>query len=283
VGAAGRGEDHHTYVDSEHMPSHRIELGEVPLGPADAPGQSGAYDADYGIKGFKSYANNRNTTSTDGYFGIFSGAMGAAVAPLLDILRPSKRQNTIGTMRPYQNPESTVKNSYLFNPADRPGPTIREMTENGKGHLFVNTGKERNGYLSTGYQAPITNRQDTTDFYYSGIGGTTMAKEPRPYDAEYKQHNNEIKSSTIANRTPGGNMALFNGDINMRNKTLDNDLIMRRQAMPSMPYQSPDVQQLGRMSGSQPLYSGLHLDRNAPEILGVLQSNPYHIRSTNGY
>jgi hypothetical protein len=73
----------------------------------------------------RKYTNNRSTANVDDYFGIVGGALGAVVAPLLDVLRPSKKQNTVGTLRPYQNAGTRVPQSYLFNPADRPGATIR--------------------------------------------------------------------------------------------------------------------------------------------------------------
>jgi hypothetical protein len=119
------------------MTSHNQQLGEVPLMIANANGRNFANDGDYGIKSKMAYPNNRTANKQDNYFGLVSGSLGAAVAPLLDILRPSRKENVLGTLRPYQNPSTTVKESYLFNPADRPAPTIRETTENSKFHLNV--------------------------------------------------------------------------------------------------------------------------------------------------
>ena len=278
VGAAGNRDG--AYVEGEYMPSHRNDLGSYPIGPADGVGHSGAYDADYGVKSFKSYNNNRSTANVDDYFGAIGGALGAVVAPLLDVLRPSKRQNAIGAMRPYQNPESTVKNSYLMNPGDRPAPTIREMTESGNGHLFVNGTQNSDAYTITQPMDRYTNRRDTTTSY-GGVMGTTLAKESRTYDAEYRQRNNDIKSSTIDGRMVPGNMSLMQGDINMRNKTLDNDLVSRRAANASMPYATPDASKMGRVSGAQQLYSNVELDRNESYVLSSLKSNPYAIRPLN--
>lgn len=279
IGGAGNRDA--TYVDGEYMPSHHKDLGSYPVGPVDGVGHYSANDADYGVKSFKKYANNRSTANVDDYFGAIGGALGAVVAPLLDVLRPSKRQNAIGTMRPYQNPESTVKNSYLMNPGDRPAPTIREMTESGNGHLFVNGTQDSNAYTITRPMDMYTNRRDTTTSY-SGAMGTVLAKESRNYDAEYRQRNNDIKSSTIDGRMVPGNMSLMQGDINMRNKTLDNDLVSRRQANASMPYATPDASKMGRVTGAQQLYSNVELDRNESYVLSSLKSNPYAMRHLNG-
>jgi hypothetical protein len=275
-----------TYIDGEYMESKRMQLGALPLAPVDGVGRSGARENDYSVNSFKKYTNNRSTTIKDDYFGAIGGAFGAAVAPLLDALRPSKRQNAIGSMRPYQNPESTVKTGHLFNPADRPAPTLREMTEDATtGFSGVNSGQRGMGYVAAKQTPAHTSRQETGDFFYGGNGATVNAKQMRNYDAEYKQRNNVVKSSIIAGTgyTPSGGMALLNGDVNVRtNAVLENDLEIRRKASASMPYQSPDATAMGRMTGAQPLYSGMQMDRSNPEILSSLKSNPYHLSVLGG-
>lgn len=275
-----------TYIDGEYMESKRMQLGAVPLAPVDGVGQGGARQNEYSVKSFHNYTNNRATTIKDDYFGAIGGAFGAAVAPLLDVLRPSKRQNAIGSMRPYQNPESTVKTGHLFNPADRPAPTLRELSEDATtGFSGVNAGQRGMGYVAN-KQTPVhTYRQETGDFYYSGNGATVNAKQMRNYEAEYNQRNNANRSSAVAGTgyTPSGGMALLNGDVNVRTKAgLEKDLAMNRQANASMPYQSPDAAFMGRMTGAQPLYSGLQMDRSNPEILSALKSNPYNLSVLGG-
>ena len=275
-----------TYIDGEYMESKRMQLGAVPLAPVDGVGRSGARENDYSVKSFNKYTNNRSTTIKDDYFGAIGGVFSAAVAPLLDVLRPSKRQNAIGSMRPYQNPESTVKTGHLFNPADRPAPTLREMTEDATtGFSGVNAGQRGMGYVAAKQTPAHTMRQETGDFYYGGNGATVNAKQMRNYDAEYNQRNNENLSSAVAGTgyTPSGGMSLMNGDVNVRtNAVLEQDLAMRRGPNASLPYQSPDATAMGRMTGAQPLYSGLQMDRTNPEILSALKSNPYNLSVLNG-
>jgi len=283
IGGAGASNSE-TYVEGQYMPSKHIDLGAVPLHPANAVGRSGAREGEYGIHGKMAYPNNRTVTRTDDYFGAVGGAFGSVVSPLLDILRPSRRENTIGSLRPYQNPASRVQNSYVFNPADRPAPTIREMTEQSINHLNINAGQRGGGYETTEHQPAFTTRNQTGNFYYSGIaGGGEGHKQVRPYDAEYAQRNNDIKSSTIEGRMVPGNMSLMNGDINMASKP--KDLFMRNDrpiAPTNMPYQSPDITSMGKMQGSAPLYQTAQLDRNTPDILTSLKSNPYTLSVVNG-
>jgi hypothetical protein len=49
-----------------------------------------------------------------------------------------------------------------------------------------------------------------------------------------------------------------------------------------MPYQSPDVSGMGKVSGMTPLYQGIQTDRNAPDILDALKTNPYTLSVVNG-
>jgi hypothetical protein len=283
VGAAGRHDTDAQYVEGEYMPSHRNQLGEVPFGPAEAIRRTDAYDADFGAKSAKKYTNNRSTSNVDDYFGIVGGALGAVVAPLLDVLRPSKKQNTVGTLRPYQNAESTVKNSYLMNPGDRPAPTIRETTEKSNGHMFVNSGQDRSAYMISKPMDVYTNRRDTT-VEYGGAAGAALAKEVRPYDAEYRQRNNENKSSTIDGRMVPGNMSLLQTDVNVRTRTgMEADLTNRRQHMPTLPFITPSTSQMGEMRGQQQLYGGMDADRNNAYVLSALKSNPYAIQPLTGY
>jgi hypothetical protein len=283
VGGAGTSNPE-MYVEGQYMPSKHIDLGPVPIYPANATGRSGAREGEYGINGKMAYPNNRSTTRTDDYFGAVGGAFGSVIAPLLDILRPSRRENTIGSLRPYQNPAAHVQNSYIFNPADRPAPTIREMTEQSLNHHNINAGQSCDAYKVTQHTPAYTTRNETGDFYYSGIASAGEGhKQVRPYDAEYAQRNNDIKSSTIAGRMVPGNMSLLNSEINMVSKPKESFMKNDRPIAPtSMPYQSPDVSNMGKLQGSSPLYQTIQMDRNNPDILSSLKSNPYTLSVVNG-
>jgi len=266
-----------TYIPGEYMPSHNQQLGAVPIAGANANGRQYATDADYEIKGKKAYPNNRSVNKQDNYFGMVSGGLGAAVAPLLDILRPSRKENVLGTLRPYQNPGTTVTQSYIFNPADRPAHTIRETTENSKNHLNINANQLGGAYRVTPVELPNTIRQETTDYYYAGVASAgERSRQTTSYEAGYNQRNNDLKSSTNIGYTPNGNMDLLNSDINMRQVSRDNMLVNNRAVIGTMPYQSPDLMNSGRSAGTtNSLYANLNVDRNTPDITSMLKSNPY--------
>ena len=263
------------------MPSHNIELGALPLAGANANGRNPATESDYGIKSKKAYPNNRTSNKQDGYFGLVSGSLGAAVAPLLDVLRPSRKANVVGNLRPYQNPGSSVPNSYIFNPADRTSTTIRETTENSKNHLNVNANQLGGAYKVTQQQAYDTKRQDTTVQYTGNAGAGDGTRQMTSYEAGYNQRNNDIKASTIDGYMVKGNMNIMNGNINMREKTRDESLKNTRSISGNMPYRSPEVANMGRLAGTDnSLKSTINMERNTPDIMSTLKQNPYVVDYT---
>lgn len=271
------------YVEGEYMPSKHIDLGSKPLLPAYSSGGNGAHEGDYGLKSKMAYPNNRTVNKQDEYFGAVGGAFTAAVAPLLDMLRPSRKENTIGNLRPYQNPGSTVPESYIFNPADRPGPTIKETTETSSGHLYVNSRQNGDAYLVTGHQEQPNSKHHTNVYYGGNSSASSNARQPRAYDAEYNTPTtNGVKSSTLSGYTPAGGMSLLNSDVNMTMKNKDDLLKNKRELNGNMPYQIPSINSLGQSSQSLPLYSGMQMDRSTPDVMTQLKGNPYAISHLNG-
>ena len=272
-------------IDGEYMPSKHIDLGALPIGGAFAQNANGANEADYGIKSQMAYPNNRTQNPEAGYFGAVGGAMGAVIAPLLDMLRPSRRENTIGTLRPYQNPGSTVSQTYIFNPADRPAPTIRETTENSSGHLYINANQLGGAYQVTPQNPKDTMRQETAEFYYAGnASANDRTKQMRNYEAEYAQTSNNIKSSALAGYTPSGGMGLLNNSVNQTTRTTrESELQNRREAYGDLPYQTPSINTLGTQhTNPTELYQSSQLDRNNGDILSQLKGNPFAISHLGG-
>lgn len=156
------------------------------------------------------------------------------------------------------------------------------MTEDSKNHLNVNANQNGGAYQVADQQVANTNRNDTGDFYYAGVAGAGAGtKQMKSYESGYNQRNNDIKSSTIKGHMVSGNMNLMNGDINMRQKSRDNDLKNSRPITGTMPHQSPDVSNMGRLAGTDnSLYANIQMDRNSPDITNMLKSNPYVVDYT---
>jgi hypothetical protein len=279
------GADTGTYVDGEYMPSHNIQLGPLPVSSLGAVGKGNALVSDYEAKSQMNYMNNRAANIQPDYFGIVGGAVGAVMSPILDILRPSRKQNVIGTLRPYQNASTAVTQSYYFNPGDRAPTTIRQTTENTKFNMNMNSNEfNRGGYTVTETQPIQNSRMTQSDFYYAGNSSAGSGSQAaRTYDAEYRQHNNDIKSSTIDGRLVPGNMSLMNNTTNIRAGDRNNTLLNGRDPVPAIStisVLSPSIETMGRLQGKQQLYSNTGIDRNQSDILTSLKGNPYALSIT---
>lgn len=266
-----------TYTEGEYMPSTRQELGQLPFNPAAAVGRSAARSGEYGLSAQQKIVNNRTTTDEDEYFGSVKGAFHSVVAPLLDVLRPTKKETVVGNMRPYENAKGMVAESYYFNPADRPAPTIRD-TYVEKHHMNINRGQRNDGYCVAEQQVVHTNRHELKNMDY--VGGGTGSKQLRPYDAEYGQRNNEMKTAALHDQMVGGNMKLRSGDINMHmtKKEVEN----MRDNVPKFMGRIPDQRHIGEMQRSWREPATITMDRANPEILDALKSNPYVLRASHG-
>jgi len=289
MGAAGHAEGGFTYTEGEYMPSKHMDLGSAPIVGTYAPNRHVAVAEDYGAKSQFAYPNNRSqpASSDTGYFGAIGGSIGAVVAPLLDVLRPSRKENSIGNLRPYQNAKPAVTSSYVYNPQDVPLHTMRETTENSLNHWNINANQRGGAYETTDHQPVHVQRDTTTDYMYMGGGSAgERGRQPRPYDAEYNQRNNEVKGGIVASTgyTPAGKLDTFNGNINMNAKPKDVILQNNRAMAPAMPSEPPSYYSGGSVSAKNGLYSNVQLDRNRGDVLTALKSNPYalSITSSNG-
>ena len=270
-----------TYVPGEYMPSKHNDLGEVPIGVPSASGRLGGYEGDYEMRAKFAYPNNRSSNSqypsNNDYFGTVGGAIGAVIAPLLDVLRPSRKENVIGNLRLYENAHamSNYSSTYVYNPNDTPAPTIRETTQNNKYIPGVNSNQSGGAYQTLEFEPMVTERTTTTVSYMGNSSATERSREIRPYDAEYNQRNNDIKSSTIEGRMVPGSMALMNADINVRTRS---DAMMKNNrdlVMTGGPRMMATTSQMGEINEKLSNYSTIGLDRSSPDTLDAFRHNPY--------
>ena len=275
-GGVASSKNNSQYTTGEYMESTNQSLGAVPFTPAGADGRGSVTDLDYGVKSNQVYPNNRTANIQDTYFGSLGGNLTAVVAPLLDMLRPSRRENTIGTLRPYQNAKGRIESGYVYNPSDKPAATIRETTEVAKRHYQQNANQHGGAYKTTPQQAIRNERDTTTDYYYAG-NASSYVQEPRTYDAEYNQRNNDLKSSTVVGYTTRGNMDLLNSNVNMStNSRRELDTLNGRAVTPSMPAQQGG---LGQMNNRREY---AERNQNEPDLLNQLKGNPYTLNVLNG-
>lgn len=268
-----------TYAPQNFVPGFRKEKQTCDLPAPSMLGKNPSTDSDYGIRGYTSLPNNRNITCRE-EVGIVSGIMKAAIAPLLDVLKPTRKDNVIGNARQYENPGSTVPSSVVFNPADRTKTTNREIQESKLDNNHNNLERQQaNAYLVSEQQS-INNNRDTTNCQYIGnSGGSGIQSNTRVYEAEYNQRNNVIKTDTINNRTNMGNTQIFNQVENIKIDKRDNDRNNNRLWVPStgptVPTAVTSIDTYGQVKMPQSYNFNIETERNTSDILSAFKNNPY--------
>jgi hypothetical protein len=225
---------------------------------------------------------NRSVTKSEPFLGtMVNGALKAVVAPILEAIRPSRKENVVGTIRPSGNVQNAVGSiGVAYNPADRAPTTIRETTENllDFNHLNVAPLTEGTGYLVADQQEVYTQRETTEPEYFGTSGGATNQGFVSNLAAS-NQHNNINKVQK--EYTPSGSLSLFNNTENVNIKRPDKDNNMcpwssGPSASSGLGVMPPSLRQFGELSKMPQYYhESINCERIQPNILDAFRRNPY--------
>ena len=267
------------YTPGDYQDPKRPQLAANPV--LNRSGKSGASSGDYGSQGYKALPNNRSTTNRSDFLGV-SGFMKAAIAPLMDVLRPSKKENVVGNINPSGNVQMSVKAPRVFNPADRAPTTIKETTVDKLDCNHLNVQGQVDGAYTVSEQQSVEQERDTTSCQYYGDGGNNTGVAL--YNAAYNQRNNVNK--THVNRPNQGGMSLLNSDENMRIDKNDadrrNNRMWVRNSNTNVNGVIPSIETYGKVNVPQ-YYDNCHnCERINPDILNAFKENPY-TKSLNSY
>ena len=272
--AVGDGEA--TYVNGVHETPKRPVLNSNATMAAHARQQNTISSTDYGIKGYKALPNNRSTTQHELELNPISGIGKAVIAPLLDFLRPTKKENVVGNLRLNGNMNNNNTRNYVYNPNDKTKITNRQMTERkvDMNHLNVDGAQARDGYMVS-RQQPTNVQRDTTSYYHmGGVGGGTNAEGDMSYVSAYKQRNNVNKRQNNVVK-PGGTQ-MFNGQANLSTIRPDCDRVNQRNNVPNGgPSIISSTMNYGGLQNMQSLSESVNMARMQPDILTAFKQNPY--------
>ena len=276
-----------TYVPGEYeQPKKPVPTKAPSLGPAD--GVNGVWRAngpethtdDLGKSSYRNRANARTLTGKNQQFGVVSTYAKAIVAPLMDILRPSRKENAVGTIRPTGNAHTTVSQLPVYNPADKLKTTNKETTIDNPNFGGIANASSADGYLANVYnqsnkQTP--QQRDNTNCEYIPNAGSALNSKARVYNAEYNMHLNADKQVLTQGRSPNGNMAIFDGYTNMKIDKMDSDRFNGRgmASNNSTITMGPAVDRHGEMHQKLPIGAGLGCSRNEGALLDAFRCNPY--------
>ena len=305
-GVAGRSDKQAGKAPENYQdPRHPHIFGEMRGKAQTAGGAQPASEGDYGRLGHKVLPNNRATVQQNTEYGRVGGLMGAVIAPILDVLRPSRKENVIGNIRLSGNVQkSGAGGEYVYDPNDVAKTTLKQMSECSPFHLNVeksgaggeyvhdpddiakmtmkqttehspfhlNVQNQEAGAYEVSEQQATFNQRDTTNYGDYGAGGD--ASGLHLVDNYLRQRNNNNKQQAEA--SVHGNMSMFNGDITQRNNNIKSSENPRNWVPSARINTIPTVEQHGKLQGTQSYDNKkTGADRMNPDLLNAFKSNPY--------
>lgn len=275
TGPAGSGELQAGYAPENFEQSKRNDVINGSINHSSAVGRAPLDENHINKKSFTNYNNNRSTLNQpDRMRSGFSRAIGAAIAPFMDMLRPTLKDESVKNVRIFGDVSTSVSKGPVYNPNDATPTTVKETT------LYAtkfNINNQSDGIYVNNYSTPDLTQRDTTSASYDGPpGGAATGWGDMNYSAAYRQHNNDIKSATIDNRMNQGGMQLFNQEMNVHCRD-DCDRFAGRvnPAYSNAGAMTPSVETYGSINMPQYYNECYNCDRIQPDILDAFKSNPY--------
>ena len=264
-----------SYVPTTHEESKRTQLNGYDIGHSgsrSAPLEHNAIDNRH--NSHTNYENNRSVNQHANTFGSgFSKAVGAVIAPIMDILKPSRKEEYSCNMRIFGNIVGETPSNYVLTPGDVPNTTVKETTLF-QPNSFIGNQTENAAYLVSEQQS-FDCQRDTVN--HNNFMGMSSKHGSRQYDSVYRQTNSEAKEKSIAGRVNQGNAKHYNSQVNVSMSKLDSDRDNNRLWAPQAVIPNgPSVQTYGKMAQvPQYMDNCIGCDRINPDILDAVKSNPY--------
>ena len=262
-----------SYVPKQHEESKRQQLESFEVGPSKTRGTGAHNDLEQNLNSHINYTNNRSINQQPQTFGSgFTSAIGAAIAPIMDILRPSRKEEYTSNMRIYGNIGGEVPGNYVLDNCDVPDVTVKETTLY-QPNAYIGNQSHNAAYAVTDQQ-PIANQRDTVN--HNQFMGMSSKHGLRQYDAEYRQTNNDVKEKVVVSRTNQGNAKHFNSQINVTMSKLDADRENNRLWAPQATiHHGPSVQTYGKTNTPQYYNETADNNRISSDLLNAFRENPF--------
>lgn len=234
------------------------------------------------LKSHTNYVNNRSCNEQPATIRSgFSAAIGAVIAPLMDVLKPSRKEEYVSNIRVYGNIESSVPANYTLNPYDTPNTTIKETTLY-QPNAYI--GNQKDGAYTVSEQQAIENQRDTTTCtdYMGTVGGGATRHGYTSYDSAYIATTNQTKEKLSVARTNHGNTQIFNQNTNISIAKVDADRNNNRMWAPAATTPiGPNKETYGKINVPQYYNQCIGCERIEPDILNAFRANPYTHSLTN--
>jgi hypothetical protein len=261
-------------VEKNYVASKNCHVYGEMMGGASSSDHQPSGEGDYGLDGYIARPNNRVTTRSAEQFGSVgsnSSVIGSVVSPILDMLRPSRKEDTINGIRQSGNiQQGGQTEATMVNPADRVKTTIRDTLDQ-PFSLNVEAAK-RDGYLNAKQMDKTTQRESTQ--YFEWMGGDWSKHSIKLDNAHRNQRNNYNKVTPPTHVL--GNMNIFDGNYNSVDNAVNTEQDNMRMFTPTnMPRTHHSVETYPKLAGVQQYDNIQNNDRIHPDILEAFKKNPY--------
>jgi hypothetical protein len=218
--------------------------------------------------------NNRSTTTKNERIGLVGGVVGTVAAPLMDILRPTRKEDLVNSVRVsgQAGPGSSVSANRLVDPNNRVKTTTKETTQYSPfdyGTLDVGN-NQQGGYRNTPQQQANTQRDSTSVNYMGSANNNTGSAS---YSANYNQSHNTNRCNTM--NMNHGNTNVFNNSINQA--VNNSKSMMNTQYVPTINSNVmsaiPSTATIGKLH--VPPYENKPSNQLDGKLLDAFKNNPY--------
>ena len=265
-----------SYIPKIVAPSKKTENQTHDVSHCSAVGKGTSEDKDRRFQSMTNYENNRSTgLQPDTFRSSFSQAIGAVVAPFMDALRPTRKEEYGDNLRIYGDGGSKVPAQYVKLPGDVPAVTIRD-TNLYSPDFYI--GNQATSQQVLHNQQAITNQRDSTNCSYTGGAGSVFNAEASR-ESNARQNNNDRREPLQVSYTPQGGTQIFNQQMNVNIPRIDTDRENPRMWVPNCSNiaQLPiGREQYGVIKGKQ-IYeeNDINVTRIEGNILQAFKNNPY--------
>jgi hypothetical protein len=283
AGPAGSTEEKKAnYIPSVYEPTRKNEYNSPDVMCSNAVGK-GSYN-DNNFKSHTNYVTNRSANTQDTRFGNgISSAIGAVLAPIMDILKPNKKAEYTENLRIYGNMDGGHVKPYQNNNTVVP-TTVKETTIYKPTSYINNQSAGTGAYVNTKHEIGI-NQRDTTNYRSNGYVNGSNNLGGMLYDSAYNTTPYEEKEKTLNTHHNQGGTQIFNQQMNNFNiNKLESDVSNSRQyGNPIMPNNIPTSSLIGKSEKMPQEYKSVNCERINPEILSSFKKNPYTHSVTNAF
>jgi hypothetical protein len=282
TGVAAPSEKNASYVESAHEETKRKQLNATDAPHCSASGRGTHEDTDNRQNNYTTYVNNRTLQrQPDTMRSGFGRVIGAVIAPIMDIMKPTRKAEYSSNVRVYGDAGSKVAYNYVNNPNDTTPTTIKETTLYSP-NFYINTQTEGGGYMVADQQAITNQRDSTTCSSIGNAGGNSSRWGDMNYGAAYMQTNNTTKEPSVVARTNHGNTQIYNQTMNVNIAKIDSDRDNTRMWVPNnMGYKPMVKENYGEIRTSQQYDQNMNCDRISPDLLDAFRKNPFTHSLTN--